>query len=426
MTLIGMNIILPELELTPPEMDHVSELLDELMGYGTEAWRDTVDAAFVEVRESLDKKLEDAPKDGMQYSRQDGMWRPVATTRSHYQGEYLTVEEVEASVTEPLAGDYALVGTPMSRVYHNWHPARAVWLPGEGAGEMDPQEIANAYDSVPSSGLQIYKGSADDRMYRIEEMNLTQGHELDALQDGKLDKMSTSTTNGRVYAKAPDGRQLALIYSSDYGAGYIPQYDNYGCLSVAANPQTNSSATSKGYVDSHIISAANGMVAKITSAGTHPRIYGIGSNGSQVNPVYTYSNVASAIVQRSPTGQIYVSGEPTGANDATSKYYVDRVAAAGGNAVLSQTKRTAVPSGSTSNVYFIIPEGKRGILISFEYTIDGTVYSGGMSATGLLGLSESRVFATVLSDSTAGSYAVIINNQSGKDLSDMTAWVMVV
>lgn len=136
--------------------------------------------------------------------------------------------------------------------------------------------------------------------------------------NGKLDKVTSTTTRPQVYTKTGSGIQTMLdVAPNDAAAGSIAQRNSDGQLFVAT-PTADGHATTKKYVDD----ADATKLDKDTSVTTYDQAYIKNADGTQgVNNIAS-TLVANTIAQRYTDGRLVV-GAPAGQYDATNKKYVD-------------------------------------------------------------------------------------------------------
>lgn len=105
----------------------------------------------------------------------------------------------------------------------------------------------NMLDSVVS--VKVY--GADITAYTVDLANGTisqHAEKLDALDNGKLDKITTAHTYRRAYIITAEGAQSVIIVSESPAEGRVPVYTTEGRLN-AADPVVDGQAATKRYTD---------------------------------------------------------------------------------------------------------------------------------------------------------------------------------
>lgn len=191
-----------------------------------------------------------------------------------------------------------------------------------------------------------------------------------ALQTGKLDKVTSTTTSPQVYAKLTDGSQSMVPYTSSNTASTIVQRDASGRISVGT-PTDSSNATTKQYVDSQVSSETtrataaeealdSGKVSVQEGYGLYPttgqvytseakaKLSGI-AQGAQVNVLegITISHGAP-----SPEGSLQISGKIAGLSIPATPSDIEA----------TPDDVSIVASGSTTALYKITYDSRGRIL----------------------------------------------------------------
>ncbi len=135
----------------------------------------------------------------------------------------------------------------------------------------------------------------------------------------KLDKVTTSSTNKKVYAKAENGTQEMLDVSESGASNIVLRKSNGNITTVT--PLTNSDATTKQYVDEKVSSSLSPKLDKATTRTYHKQVYAKAEDGTQ-EMLDVSENGASSIVFRKESGAI-TAGNTLVNSDAASKRYVD-------------------------------------------------------------------------------------------------------
>ena len=131
-----------------------------------------------------------------------------------------------------------------------------------------------------------------------------------------LAKVTSTDGTNKVYVAAANGTQTMVDVSSSVTNNSIVQRSTNGNIRVPYNPDGNSYATSKQYVD-------NNFVPSITlAAGQSAKAYIVNANGQAQMDIIPGEAKQWTIPQRGANGIIY-TGEPTEASHATTKGYVD-------------------------------------------------------------------------------------------------------
>jgi hypothetical protein len=380
--------------ITIHEIETMNTGLDKLMRVVSESDIDRIDEILENVENQLNFRLADPADDGVQYARVGSKWVPIQTTRSFFRGVYESVDEIKASINDAIAGDYALAGELGAREYYNWHPVRQEWITG-GAQSLDADVIANLYDSFPGS-----------------KVNLMPAY---------VEKFNNQT--GAPYIYGSNGRNETSMWgvSSDGTSTRLASYHDYDHLVGYELPTQNEHYANKEYVDLSIKELGSDST-KVDKTSTPWVIYATRDGGAQTSLLYNTTANGSTVPVRNADGNIYVNAVQSDPMQAASKAYVDSVVSGGGttSGVLTTwvyTINSIIPSGTTAAMTTYKNESQ---IISFvsSYTIDGQIYIGDMSRTGLLGLSESRVYHTI---DTANAY---LHNDSGEDITKWTLKIL--
>jgi hypothetical protein len=393
-------------EITIPEGKNITNLLDVIMG-------SVSPDQLMEIRELISQRLGDAPKDGVQYARIDGAWVPVRTTRSYFRGEYESVELAEQSISDPQAGDYCLCGELGDRHYYNWHPVRSIWIEG-GSLALDPDVIKNLYESGDDTKLSqlLYA----PKMFDPAAPPVYWAGDISVYGDS--------------YYYNETNRKISLpiripLSRYDY-SGTIPFRDPQGHLTdinaflenTDPGTVTDQTLVTRGYV--------KGMIDDIPSVDVSGKrdtetrawvLYATGQNGTQTAIAYSgNAGTINTIPVRNGDGNIYVGATPTQPTQAASKQYVDSKI---GSPILtwSYTDTTRTIASGTSAAMTHYKTAAQILSVYNTYFIDGVQYIHSISMTGLLGLSESRVYFTMTTND------ILLHNDSGDDI---TNWKCVI
>lgn len=187
--------------------------------------------------------------------------------------------------------------------------------------------------------------------------------------DGKLDKVTDSGDNHRVYAVTSSGSQEMITASEDVRVGTIALRENHGqgALQVGTPSEDNHAATKK-YVDDSIPDIS-GKLDKVTTESSSQRVYGINPSTGPGEPTQTtfvldaVSATALSIPQRTDKGEIIV-GEPTTNSSAVTRLYVD-------NAIkdkVGMATETFTLSAGESKTFTTSDLGKTRTVIEVIYT----------------------------------------------------------
>lgn len=91
----------------------------------------------------------------------------------------------------------------------------------------------------------------EDNMNKIED-------ELEALDDGKVDKYTGEQTTGQaIYGQGGSGEKVFFTNSNTYSQGMIPMYGSGGTL-LTGTPTANNHAATKKYVDDAVAGGGGG------------------------------------------------------------------------------------------------------------------------------------------------------------------------
>ena len=156
--------------------------------------------------------------------------------------------------------------------------------------------------------------------------------------DGKVDKL---TVNGwqQAYILTSAGQPSSLNISAGTSGGFLVLRDSTGQLAVLPTPTNTNHATSKGYVDT----AVGGRVPISTAAAI---LYAT-SGGVQTTIPYSAQALTSTMAYRG-AGATLAVGTPQGGQDATTRNYVDNLAAG---------KLPMVTSSGTARAYGVDSAG---------------------------------------------------------------------
>lgn len=136
-----------------------------------------------------------------------------------------------------------------------------------------------------------------------------------------------STTNYK-----PDGSSYTIgVASTTVETSEVKSNDEYIYDGTSWKLQANSQReyTFSGIAGSPYdnTNLSNALDSKVDETSTANQVYGTDGNGDQTTVAYGTSNTGSALVQRSAAGQVQVPNTPTAPTHATSKKYVDDIAA---------------------------------------------------------------------------------------------------
>ena len=137
--------------------------------------------------------------------------------------------------------------------------------------------------------------------------------------DSKLDKVSITSPNPRVYVAAVDGSQTLINYGSNAGPYTLISRNADSQIIVPEAPTGDTHAASKKYVDTGL----NNKLDKVTNKSTYNKAYVKSSDGSQGLMDLGPNAGAWSIVGRDGNSQITVPETPASNGNATSKKYVD-------------------------------------------------------------------------------------------------------
>lgn len=130
-----------------------------------------------------------------------------------------------------------------------------------------------------------------------------------------LAKQTGTTSRRQAYCKEADGTQSMVNVSNDAVASTLAQRTSGGQLGVSAPTADNHAATKK-YVD-------DSFLAKRTNTTTYPQAYVKNDDGTQAAVDVVFNGYdAGSIVRRTAQGRI-VCADPSAANHAATKAYVD-------------------------------------------------------------------------------------------------------
>lgn len=144
------------------------------------------------------------------------------------------------------------------------------------------------------------------------------------LNDGKLDKDTSVTSNPKVYFKEANGNNVTKNTTPSLTAWSIPYRDD--TINFKVGDLTESSdgsyVANKNYVD-------NTAVAKVTSTGSYPRVYCVSGNGSQEMRGAIDRAIAWAIPYRNANNNFMVGDLTDEMNGSyvANKNYVDSIIA---------------------------------------------------------------------------------------------------
>lgn len=167
-----------------------------------------------------------------------------------------------------------------------------------------------------ASGGSIAKRKYDGRLNVVSPLYDNEAANKKYCDDGFVAKQTGSTSERQVYSKAADGTQTMLDAAQNVVGGALPIRSSTGHLLVPDNPNNDSFATNKKYVDTNFL-------AKQTGATSYPQIYGKNTDGSQLMFNVSAGEQGSTIPMRKSDGNITVSLTPSANGDAASKAYVD-------------------------------------------------------------------------------------------------------
>lgn len=142
-------------------------------------------------------------------------------------------------------------------------------------------------------------------------------HDYTDAIDGKLDKVTTTSTYHQTYVKLLSGKQSMINITSDVLGNSVMMRDSNGCANIAT-PTSDTDIANKGYVDG----AVSGKLDKVTTATDYSQVYYKTTDGTQAMINITPSNVGNTLVTRDGNGRARIT-TPIEGTHITNKSYVD-------------------------------------------------------------------------------------------------------
>lgn len=196
-------------------------------------------------------------------------------------------------------------------------------------------------NNSPFTSNQIAAINSGITSSKVEEIN-DNASAIESLENGKLDKVSTTAARARVYGVRNDGTQIMYDVSQLNISGSVVRRDG---LNINIGTATDGShATNKEYVDN----ALNNKLDKITTTGT-TRAYVVNTNGSQGAVRITQDVVATTLMARDTNGRSKIQ-TPVDNLEIANKQYVD-TSIANQN---SMNFEVEFDDGTTESIDFII------------------------------------------------------------------------
>ena len=133
--------------------------------------------------------------------------------------------------------------------------------------------------------------------------------------DNFVAKQTASTSERQVYSKAVDGSQKMIDAAQSVVGGAIPIRSSSGHLLLPDNPNNDSYATNKKYVDTNFL-------AKRTDTTTYQQAYFKATDGSQTMVNANSEVIANSVVLRDSNGR-FSAQNPIDTYNVATKNYVD-------------------------------------------------------------------------------------------------------
>lgn len=209
----------------------------------------------------------------------------------------------------------AYADTKVSKVSSASTFARVYAISSDGTARMYPISSSDTTNET----LMLRNGTTG---FSAVPANVTGNNAIGASQvDSKIstagaNKVDKSAYANVVYATGDTaGVGNNIPYSVEAIANYIPRRSGSGNVAVPASV-TGNNAIGASQVDSKITSAAANKVDKITSSGTFPKLYGVGTDGSQTTYPLSSSDVSNGtlMLRNATTGFSAVPATVTGNN----------------------------------------------------------------------------------------------------------------
>lgn len=141
-----------------------------------------------------------------------------------------------------------------------------------------------AYPTKASLGL--------DNVDNTSDLNKPISTATQTALNGKLDKVSATSTNPQAYIKSSSGAQAMLDISPNATASFIPRRDDNGQLNVPETPTANAHASSKKYVDDTVSNSVSTVDNKLdVNVHVEGNSDEITYNGDTVTKVSPYKNL---------------------------------------------------------------------------------------------------------------------------------------